>query len=110
MKRVLVALSLALMAGLAAWAQSADDGQWLMPAKNWQGHRYSALAQVTAANASQLKLAFSFSTGLFRGHEAAPLVVDDTMYIVGPYPNPVFALDLTKPGAPLKWKFDAKPD
>jgi glucose dehydrogenase len=49
-------------------------------------------------------------TGVSRGHEAAPIVADNTMYIVGPYPNPVYALDLTKPGAPLKWKFEPKPE
>jgi lanthanide-dependent methanol dehydrogenase len=46
-----------------------------------------------------------FSTGVVRGHEAAPIVAESTMFIVGPYPNTLFALDLTRPGAPLKWKF-----
>ena len=31
------------------------------------------------------------------------------MYIVTAYPNYVYALDLTKPGAPMKWKFAPKP-
>jgi PQQ-dependent dehydrogenase (methanol/ethanol family) len=101
--------SVGLLAASLAWSQPADDGQWTMAAHDHANTRFSPLAQVTPANAAQLKLAFSFPTGLSRGHEAAPLVVGDTMYIVGPYPNPLFALDLAKPGAPLKWRFDPKP-
>jgi lanthanide-dependent methanol dehydrogenase len=87
----------------------ADDGQWLMPAKNYASTRYSALDQINASNVKSLKLSWTFSTGLLRGHEAAPIVVDNTMYIVTPYPNTLYALDLTQPGAPVKWKFEPKP-
>ena len=31
------------------------------------------------------------------------------MYIVTPFPNVAYALDLTKPGAPIKWKFEPNP-
>src|SRR5947207_15807721 len=44
-----------------------------------------------------------------RGHEAAPLVVNNTMYIVTPFPNNLYALDLTKPGAPMKWVYQPLP-
>src|SRR5215217_1789026 len=87
---------------------SADDGQWTMLARNYASTRYSALTQITAQNVAQLKLAWTFSTGVTRGHEAAPLVVDNTMYVVTPFPNLLYALDLTQPGAPLKWTY--KPD
>jgi glucose dehydrogenase len=40
------------------------------------------------------------------GHEAAPLVVDNTMYLVIPYPNNLHTLDLTQPGAPMKWVYE----
>ena len=42
----------------------------------------------------------TFSTGTTEGFEAPPLVVNNTMYIVAPWPNTVYALDLTKPGRP----------
>ena len=32
------------------------------------------------------------------------------MFIVTPYPNIVYALDLTKPGAPLKWSYQPHPE
>src|SRR5205814_2353083 len=41
---------------------------------------------------------------------AAPLVIGDTMYVVTPYPNYVYAFDLKQPNAAVvKWKFDPKP-
>jgi PQQ-dependent dehydrogenase (methanol/ethanol family) len=87
----------------------AEDGQWLMAAKDYANTRFSGLNQITTDNVKDLKLAWSFSTGVNRGHEAAPLVVGNTMYIITPYPNILYALDLTKAGAPMKWKYDAKP-
>lgn len=87
----------------------ADDGQWTMPAKDYAATRYSGLAEINNDNAKNLQVAFTFSTGVNKGHEAAPLVVNNTMYIVTPYPNYVYALDLTKPGAPLKWEYQANP-
>jgi alcohol dehydrogenase (cytochrome c) len=86
-----------------------DDGQWTMAAKNYASTRYSTLGQIHTGNASQLKLAWSFSTGTTRGIEAAPLVVNGTMYIVTPYPNVLYALDLARPGAPVKWKYEPHP-
>jgi lanthanide-dependent methanol dehydrogenase len=83
-----------------------DDGQWVMPAKNYASTRYSTLDEINASNAARLKVAWTFSTGVVSGHEAAPLVVGSTMYLVTPFPNLVFALDLTRPGAPMKWKYD----
>jgi PQQ-dependent dehydrogenase (methanol/ethanol family) len=76
-----------------------------MPAKDYASSRYSSLAQITAANVKNLSLAFTFSTGFTKGHEAAPLVVGNTMYVVTPYPDYLYALDLTKPGAPPKWTY-----
>src|SRR5947209_16460195 len=82
-----------------------DDGQWTMAAKNYASTRFSTLDQINPSNVAQLKLAWTFSTGLTRGHEAAPLVVNGTMYIVTPWPNTLYALDLTKPGGPVKWSY-----
>lgn len=80
-----------------------------MPAKTYASTRYSALAGITPANVGRLAVSFTFSTGIAKGHEAAPLVVGSTMYIVSPFPNIVYALDLSKPGAPTKWSFRPKP-
>jgi PQQ-dependent dehydrogenase (methanol/ethanol family) len=82
---------------------SQDDKQWVMPAKNYASTRYSGLNQITKDNVGQLKLAWSFSLGVPRGQEAAPLIVNNTMYVVTPYPNNVFALDATT--GDLKWTY-----
>ena len=89
--------------------QTEDDGQWIRPAKDFASTRYSTLNQITSENIKQLKLAWSFSTGVNRGQEAAPLVVGSTMYVVTAYPNILYALDLSKPGASMKWKYEPKP-
>jgi PQQ-dependent dehydrogenase (methanol/ethanol family) len=85
-----------------------DDGQWVMPAKNYQSTRFSGLNQINASNVRNLKVAWTFSTGSDRGEEAAPLVVGTTMYVVTPFPNNLYALDLTQPGAPAKWSYKPK--
>jgi PQQ-dependent dehydrogenase (methanol/ethanol family) len=93
-----------------AAAAPPDDGQWTMPAKNYASTRYSDLAEITPDNARNLQVAFTFSLGVNKGQEAAPLVVGGTMYIVTAYPNILYALDLTKPGAPMKWKYEPNPE
>lgn len=84
--------------------------EWQSPGLNPALTRYSALDQITAANVDKLKVVSTFSTGLNKGHEAAPIVVGDTLYFVTPYPNVLYALDITKPGTPLRWKFEPKPE
>ncbi|MFL6195126.1 MAG: methanol/ethanol family PQQ-dependent dehydrogenase [Thermoanaerobaculia bacterium] len=81
-----------------------DDGQWTMAAKNYASTRYSELAQINAGNARNLKAAWTFSMGTTRGQEAAPLIIGSTMYVVGPFPNHLYALDLTRPGS-TKWVY-----
>ena len=102
MKRVLL---LALWSGAAPGPAAAQDAQWTMPAKDYSATRYSGLAQITAANAGHLRPVWTFSTGVLGGHEGQPLVVGHTMYVVTPYPNVLYAFDLTRDGYPLKWKY-----
>jgi lanthanide-dependent methanol dehydrogenase len=90
-------------------AAAEDDGQWLMAAKNHANTRFSGLRDIHTGNVKDLKVAWTYSTGLVRGHEAAPLVVGGTMYVVTPYPNHLAALDLTQPGAPMKWVYEPRP-
>ena len=94
---------------LAPAASPADDGNWTMPGKDYASSRFSGLSQVTPANVGHLQVAFTFSTGTTEGFEAPPLVVGSTMYVVAPWPNNVFALDLSQPGAPAKWVYEPKP-
>jgi len=82
-----------------------DDGQWTMPAKDYAATRYSALTGINAANVKRLRPVWTFSSGVLGGHEGQPLVVNHTMYAVTPYPNVLYAFDLTRDGYPLKWKY-----
>jgi PQQ-dependent dehydrogenase (methanol/ethanol family) len=80
-----------------------------MPTKNFAGTRYSELGEINTENVKNLQVAFTFSLGVNRGQESSPLVVGSTMYVVSPYPNILYALDLAQPGAPLKWQYNPKP-
>lgn len=102
----LIACALGTVAPIGRPAARAEDGQWPMAGKDYANTRFSGLSDIDANNVRGLALAFTFSTGVSRGHEAAPLVVGTTMYIATPYPNTVYALDLAKRGAPLKWRFE----
>lgn len=84
--------------------------------------RYSPLMEITKANVSGLKVAWTYHTGdiaaansTWNGQkvwakstfEATPLVVDDTLYVVTPF-NRIIALD-PETGRE-KWTFDPKID
>jgi PQQ-dependent dehydrogenase (methanol/ethanol family) len=88
----------------------ADDGQWVRPSKDYASTRFSALTEINATNVKSLRAVTTFSTGVIRGHEAAPIVVGSTMYVITPFPNIVYALDLAKPGLPMKWQYNPKPE
>jgi lanthanide-dependent methanol dehydrogenase len=92
-----------------ASASPRDDGNWTMPAKDYAATRFSGLNQINPGNVASLKVDFTFSTATTEGFEAPPLVVNNVMYVVTPWPNNVFALDLTKPGAPAKWVYKPNP-
>ena len=84
-------------------------GEWTMAPGDYANTRFSPLDDVNTSNVASLRVAWTFSTGIVAGHEAAPLVVGSTMYVVTPFPNIVYALDLTQPGAPVKWQYDPMP-
>jgi lanthanide-dependent methanol dehydrogenase len=88
-----------------AVAHAGPAGEWQMPAGDYANSRYSELSSITPQNVVNLKVAWAFSTGVLRGHEGQPLVVGNTMYVVTPYPNVSYAIDLAQTGQPLKWKF-----
>jgi glucose dehydrogenase len=88
---------------------SQNPKDWVMPTGNYANHRYSQLNQITSENAAKLQVTWTFSTGVLRGHEGGPLVIGNVMYVHGPFPNPVFALDLNNDGKIL-WKYDPKQD
>ena len=81
----------------------------VMPTMTYDNQRYSGLSQINASNVGKLQVAWTFSTGVLRGHEGAPLVIGDVMYVHAPFPNTVFALDLNHDGKIL-WKYEPKQD
>ena len=93
----------------ANFAPNDPPGEWRRAARDYAGTRYSELAQIDRSNAARLRIAWTFSDGTINGHEAAPIVTGNTMYLVTPFPNIAYALDLTAPGAPIKWSHRPNP-
>jgi lanthanide-dependent methanol dehydrogenase len=118
MQKFLLSTFFGAMAAFAAGGASADDDlykmsqnakDWVMPTGDYFNQRYSQLKQINASNVGKLQVSWTFSTGVLRGHEGAPLVIGDLMYVHGPFPNPVYALDLAHDGKIL-WKYIPKQD
>ena len=97
--------ALAQASAVRARADAVDDGQWTMAAKDYENTRFSGLNAISTENVKALRLVWTQKTGVERGHEAAPLVVGDTLYVVTPYPNHLLAFDLKSPGSPPKWNY-----
>ena len=88
---------------------SGNPANWAIQSGDYSGQRYSKLDQINTSNVGDLKVAWTFSTGVLRGHEGGPLVIDDTMYLVTPFPNVVMALDLAH-DQKIIWKYQPKQD
>ncbi len=86
-----------------------DPGQWVMQLGNYSSTRYSELSQIDASNVANMRVAWSFSTGVLRGHEGGPIVIGNMMYVHTPFPNKVYALDLSKDGA-IAWQYSPVQD
>jgi lanthanide-dependent methanol dehydrogenase len=96
-----------ILLGLLASAIGPVRAEPVLPTLDYANTRYSGLDQITAANVGRLQVAWTFSTGVLRGHEGAPLVVDGVMYVHTPFPNTVYALDLDHEGRIL-WRYEPK--
>ena len=115
LRRIAMVSAMSLLATSAAQANEellamqGNPADWVMPTGDYANQRYSGLAQINTDNVGDLKVAWSFTTGVLRGHEGGPLIIGDTMYFNTPYPNIVYALDLNNDGA-IKWKYEPKQD
>ena len=118
MKLMYTAAAVAALAIGASSGASANDellvmqnnpSLWVMPNGNYSSTRYSTLSQINKENVGTLQPAWTFSTGVLRGHEGGPLVIGDVMYIVTPFPNIVYALDMNDDGRVI-WKYEPKQD
>ncbi|MEM9781282.1 MAG: methanol/ethanol family PQQ-dependent dehydrogenase [Pseudomonadota bacterium] len=112
-----IALALLSSTLIASTAQANDSvklltsnpNSWVLQTGDYANTRYSNLAEINAENVGDLQVAWTFSTGVLRGHEGGPLVVGDIMYVHSPFPNKVYALDLKADGR-IIWKYEPKQD
>lgn len=82
-----------------------EPGNWLLYRRTYDGHGFSPLTQINAANVQNLVPVWTFSTGVVEGHEAPPMVNGGVMFVATPYAQ-VLALD-AKSGTPL-WRYKHK--
>ena len=94
----------------ALTAMAGNAANWVMPNGDYANTRYSELAQINKDNVKNLQVAWTFSTGVLRGHEGGPLVIGNMMYVHTPFPNIVYAIDLNDPGKRVVWKYEPKQD
>ena len=87
---------------------TANPNNWAIWGGNYAGQRYSQLSEINNQNVGDLQVAWTFSTGVLRGHEGGPMVIGDTMYVHTPFPNKVFAINLSD--QTIKWKYEPKQD
>ena len=101
--------SSAILANDSVQQAIANPGHYAIQTLDYANTRYSPLDKITRDNVQNLRVAWTFSTGVLRGHEGAPLVIDNIMYVHTPFPNNVFALDLNNDGQIL-WRYEPQQD
>ncbi|MEM8699119.1 MAG: methanol/ethanol family PQQ-dependent dehydrogenase, partial [Pseudomonadota bacterium] len=115
MKRIVLGLlastfmSGAALANDSVLSLQSNPNDWVLQTGDYANQRYSRLSQINNENVGDLQVAWTFSTGVLRGHEGGPLVIGDIMYVHTPFPNTVYALDLNANGRIL-WKYEPKQD
>ena len=104
---LLMSTSLPALANDSVTEAIGDSANWAIQTGDYANQRYSKLDQITKDNVGDLQVAWTFSTGVLRGHEGSPLVIGNMMYVHTPFPNIVYALDLDQDGR-IVWKYEPK--
>lgn len=87
----------------------ATSGNWPVQTGGYYSQHNSPLSQINKSNVKNVKAAWSFSTGVLNGHEGAPLVIGDMMYVHSAFPNNTYAINLNDPGK-IVWQHKPKQD
>ena len=76
-------LAMPMVASAAADQEAAiaNANNWAHPRGNHTNNAHSALAQINKGNVKNLKAAWTFATGVNRGHEGSPVVVGNMMFV-----------------------------
>lgn len=112
--QITVGLAAALMAPALSTANPelmelmSNPDNWAIWGGDYGGQRYSELDEINTENVGDLQVAWTFSTGVLRGHEGGPLVIGDTLYIHTPFPNKVFAIN--QEDQSIIWRYEPVQD
>src|SRR5258707_14683840 len=117
LRTLVLGLAVVAVTALTSYVAQADSqlaalmnnsSNWAAQGGHYSNHRYSPLKQVNESNVAKLQVAWPMSPGVLRGHEGAPLVMGDTMYIHSPFPNKVIAINLKD--QTFIWQYQPKQD
>ena len=87
---------------------SQDPANWATWGGDYYGTRFSSLNQINKETAKNLQPIWTFSTGMLRGHEGGPLVVNGLIYIHTGYPHKVYALN--QDTHTVVWEYNYAPE
>ncbi len=104
---IAAAAAAVLGAGRQSIAASPDEGQWLRNGRDAGGSYYSPLTDIDRRSANRLGFAWDYPLGTKRGLEAAPLVIDGTLYAVGNWGR-VYSVDAAT--GKERWRYDPQVD
>ncbi|MCI0401700.1 MAG: PQQ-binding-like beta-propeller repeat protein, partial [Gammaproteobacteria bacterium] len=113
---IALAIPASVLANEGVLKLTQDANYWAYPGGNYWNWRYTELKQINNKNAGKLQAAWTFSTGVLRGHEGGPLVLPgsetglghDTLYIHAAFPNNVFAINLDN--LEIVWEYAPQQD
>jgi PQQ-dependent dehydrogenase (methanol/ethanol family) len=106
---LLMTTSLPALANDSVIEAVSNPANYAIQTGDYANTRFSQLDQINKENVGDLQVAWTFSTGVLRGHEGAPLVIGDMMYVHTPFPNNVYALDLSQDGR-IVWRYEPQQD
>lgn len=102
-------LRLGLLMGLALIA-SAAHGQAQESQSGGSEAASSVRPALTPGNIGHIALAARFRTGHPGRATEPPVIQDNTLFLLTPFPHTLYALDLAQPELPVKWRFSPETD
>ncbi len=105
---VLLAVPVLAFANADVEKNIAKKNNWAKQAGDMLNQRFRNIININTGNVVKMQVAWTFSTGVLRGHEGSPLVIDGMMYLHSPFPNKVFAVNLDT--QKIVWKYEPKQD
>jgi lanthanide-dependent methanol dehydrogenase len=84
-------------------------GDWTLATGDYANTRFSPLNKLNTENVKNLRLIGTYNDGIPHGFEGGPLFVNNTLYMIEPFPNDLVAFGFDKVGISKKWFYSPNP-